>query len=87
MSMSARTSSTALKGLDLTEICITSGGELVEVPTAACRPAPSRLPDVAGVGVVPVLADGEKCARCWQVLEEVGKSAGIRCSASAAKGR
>jgi len=32
------------------------------------------LPDVAGVGVVPALASGEKCARCWQVLEEVGKS-------------
>ena len=24
--------------------------------------------------VVPALATGEKCARCWQVLEEVGKS-------------
>jgi len=33
------------------------------------------LPDVAGVAVVPALAQGTKCARCWQVLEEVGKSA------------
>jgi len=30
---------------------------------------------VAGVGVVPAPAKGEKCARCWQVLEEVGTSA------------
>ncbi len=62
----------ALKGLDLSEICITSGGTLVEgeVPAGAFT-----LPDVTGVGVVPALADGNKCARCWQVLEEVGKSA------------
>src|SRR5215475_13235928 len=62
----------ALKGLDLTEIAITSGGDLV------AGPAPDgafTLPDVAGVAVVPALATGNKCARCWQVLEEVGKSA------------
>jgi isoleucyl-tRNA synthetase len=29
---------------------------------------------VPGVGVAPLLADGTKCARCWQVLQEVGKS-------------
>ncbi|MFI4999244.1 MAG: zinc finger domain-containing protein, partial [Reyranellales bacterium] len=48
------------------------GGTLVagEGPAGAFS-----LPDVAGVSVVPALAAGEKCARCWQVLEEVGKSA------------
>ena len=66
----------ALKGLDLTEICITSGGDLVEVPDGGVLPSGAfMLPDVAGVAVVPVPAAGEKCARCWQVLEEVGKSA------------
>jgi len=30
------------------------------------------LPDVAGVGVVVKLASGEKCGRCWRVLDEVG---------------
>ncbi|MBS0517213.1 MAG: isoleucine--tRNA ligase [Proteobacteria bacterium] len=62
----------ALKGIGLAEICITSGGDLVagEAPAGAFT-----LPDVAGVAVVPALADGEKCARCWQVLPEVGKSA------------
>ena len=62
----------ALRGLDLAEICITSGGDLVtgDAPVGAFS-----LPDVAGVAVVPALASGAKCARCWQVLEEVGKSA------------
>jgi isoleucyl-tRNA synthetase len=62
----------AMKDLDLVEISITSGGDLV-----AGDPPPGAftLPDVAGVGVVPALASGQKCARCWQVLEEVGKSA------------
>jgi isoleucyl-tRNA synthetase len=62
----------AMKGLDLAEICITSGGDLAagDAPAGAFT-----LPDVAGVAVVPALAPGEKCARCWQVLEEVGKSA------------
>ena len=62
----------ALKGLDLREICIVSGGDLVEGPVPA---GAFTLPDVPGVGVVSALASGNKCARCWQVLEEVGKSA------------
>jgi isoleucyl-tRNA synthetase len=66
----------ALKGLDLVEICITSGGDLIEVPDGGVLPAGAfTLPDVAGVAVVPAPAGGQKCARCWQVLEEVGKSA------------
>ena len=31
------------------------------------------LPDVADVGVVVGLAEGEKCERCWRVLPEVAK--------------
>ena len=61
----------AFEGLDLSEICITSGGALVEGEAPA---GAFTLPDVAGVAVVPSLAQGTKCARCWQVLEEVGKS-------------
>jgi isoleucyl-tRNA synthetase len=61
----------AMKGLDLAEICITSGGALSESEPSA---GDFTLPDVAGVGVAPVRADGGKCARCWQVLTEVGKS-------------
>jgi len=62
----------AMKGIDLAEVSITSGGDLVEGPVPE---GAFTLPDVAGVGVVPALAKGDKCARCWQVLEEVGKSA------------
>ena len=62
----------AMKDLDLVELCITSGGELIESEPAE---GDFKLPDVPGVGVAPLLADGTKCARCWQVLQEVGKSA------------
>ena len=30
------------------------------------------LDDVPGVAVVPRLAEGEKCARCWKILPDVG---------------
>jgi isoleucyl-tRNA synthetase len=61
----------AMAGLDLAEICITSGGTLVEGEPVS---GDFTLPDVPGVGVAPSPAGGQKCARCWQVLEEVGKS-------------
>jgi isoleucyl-tRNA synthetase len=59
----------ALDGLDLAEIAITSGARLVvgEGPAEAFR-----LSDVAGVAVVPGLAEGKRCERCWKVLSEVG---------------
>jgi len=62
----------AMAGLDLAEIFITSGGTLVEggVPAVAFR-----LPEVDAIGVEPGLAEGEKCARCWQVLPDVGEHA------------
>ena len=62
----------AMAGLDLAEISITSGGTLVEgdVPAAAFR-----LPEEDMIGVEPGLAEGEKCARCWQVLPDVGEYA------------
>ncbi len=66
----------ALVGLDLAEISITSGAKLVvgEGPADAFR-----LPDVAGVSVVPGLADGHRCERCWKVLPEVGANAKPLC--------
>ena len=45
-------------------------------------PAPAgafTLDEVPGVAVVPGLAEGEKCARCWQVLPEVATSAEHLC--------
>jgi isoleucyl-tRNA synthetase len=60
-----------LDGVDWAEVCITSGVTLVEGPGPT---AAFRLTDVPGVAVVPGLAAGEKCQRCWQVLPEVGKA-------------
>ncbi|SDO72909.1 Isoleucyl-tRNA synthetase [Filomicrobium insigne] len=59
----------ALNDVDLAEAFITSGAELVS------GPAPEdafKLPDVAGVGVVPKRAEGRKCARSWRITDDVG---------------
>ncbi len=60
----------AVVDIDLAEICITSAATLVEDdgPSGAFR-----LPDVAGVAVVPNLAEGKKCARSWKVLTNIGE--------------
>ena len=59
----------ALQGIDLAEIAITSEATLVRkaVPEGAFT-----LPDVPGVGVVPKLAGGQKCARSWRISTDVG---------------
>ena len=62
----------ALDGVDLAEVSITSGIELV----AEAAPAEAfTLDEVPGVGVVPGPAAGSKCARCWRILPEVGQQA------------
>jgi isoleucyl-tRNA synthetase len=59
-------------GLDPAELSITSDATL----TGGDAPADAfRLDDVPGVAVVVGRADGEKCARCWKVLPEVGTHA------------
>jgi isoleucyl-tRNA synthetase len=59
-----------LSGGDMAEIAITSNLTL-------SRDAPPAdaftLPDVPGVAAVIHLASGEKCGRCWRVLDEVGQ--------------
>ena len=59
----------SVKDQDWAEIAITSGAVLSQddVPADAFT-----LDDVAGVGVVPKMAVGEKCARSWRVTEDVG---------------
>ncbi len=58
----------ALDGVDLADVVITSDVSVIEgAPPAGAF----TLPDVAGVGVAPKKADGEKCARCWRVLPDV----------------
>ena len=60
----------ALDGLDLAELAITSSATLrVEAAPAGAF----SLPDVADLGVVVGLAEGDKCERCWRVLPEVAQ--------------
>ncbi len=57
--------------VDLAEIAICSGAKLATNPVLE---AAFRLPDVAGASVVFAHAEGQKCARCWMILPEVGKN-------------
>jgi isoleucyl-tRNA synthetase len=57
---------------DFGEVLIASGAEVTDAPAPA---EAFRLPDVAGVAVVVRPARGEKCARCWKVLPDVGSHA------------
>ncbi len=60
---------TAIVGVDLAEICITSAATLVE----GAGPAEAfRINEVRGVAVVPQLAAGAKCARSWKISTAVG---------------
>jgi len=59
----------AVKGLDLAEICITSGIVITGEPAPA---GAYRLDDVAGVAVVFARAGGRKCARSWRFTNDVG---------------
>ncbi|PKQ06367.1 MAG: isoleucine--tRNA ligase [Alphaproteobacteria bacterium HGW-Alphaproteobacteria-12] len=59
----------ALDGLDLAELAITSQATLIEGEGPASA---FRLDDVPGVCVVPKLAEGKKCARSWRILPDVG---------------
>ena len=59
----------ALAGLDLAEVTITSGVTVkAEAPTGDAF----TLDEVPGVGVVVSTASGSKCQRCWRFLPEVG---------------
>ena len=62
----------AIQGVDLAEIAITSNADL---RTEAGPDNAFRLNDVDGIAVVPKLAEGKKCARCWKVLPDIGVDA------------
>ena len=55
-----------LAEVDGAELAITSGLEIIAgaVPDGAFT-----MDDVPDVGVVPALAEGEKCQRCWQIFD------------------
>ncbi|MEZ5852920.1 MAG: isoleucine--tRNA ligase [Hyphomicrobiaceae bacterium] len=55
--------------IDFAELCITSAATLA----AGDGPADAfRLPDVAGIAVVPKPAEGTRCARSWRFTTDVG---------------
>ncbi len=56
----------AFDGLDAAEVFRTSQGRFEKDGDAGFR-----LAETPGVSVEPLLAHGEKCARCWRVLPEV----------------
>ncbi len=59
----------ALASVPFEEICITSALALSgEAPPAEAY----RLDEAPGIAVVPALAAGGKCARCWRILPDVG---------------
>ncbi|MFQ8432715.1 isoleucine--tRNA ligase [Amaricoccus sp. W119] len=51
------------------ELCITSG---IRIEAGEAPPGAFALDDTPGVAVVPAPAPGEKCARCWRILPDVG---------------
>jgi isoleucyl-tRNA synthetase len=58
-----------LDGVDMAEVCITSGIEVI----AGALPADAVVAsDARTVGVVPKRAEGRKCARSWRITTDVG---------------
>ncbi len=75
----------ALASVDFADVCITSD---LTLTGAAAPDGAFVLDDVPGIAVVPALAVGGKCARCWKILPDVGSHAhpGVceRCDAALA---
>jgi isoleucyl-tRNA synthetase len=61
----------ALQGINLAELFITSQ---VEVSEAASPEEAFVLPNVPDLAAETNPASGQKCARCWMILEDVGQS-------------
>ena len=60
----------ALESVSFDDVSITSA---IAVTGDAAPEGAFRLPEVSGVAVHFAKAEGEKCARCWKVLPDVGK--------------
>jgi isoleucyl-tRNA synthetase len=60
-------------GQNMADICITSQIDIrAEAPPADAF----SLEDVADVGVVPQMAEGQKCQRSWKISPDVGSVEG-----------
>jgi len=62
----------AIKGLDMSELCLTSG---IKVVSRAAPEGAFALAELPGVGVVFERAAGTKCARSWRFTTDVGSDA------------
>ena len=58
-----------IAGQNMADICITSQ---IDIRHAAAPADAFTLDDVKGVGVVPAMAEGQKCQRSWKILPDVG---------------
>ena len=59
----------AAQSVDLADMCITSA---ITISADAAPSDAFTLDEVEGVAVTFAKADGEKCARCWKILPDVG---------------
>ena len=59
----------AIADVDMAEICITSDISITDAPVPGIA---FTLDEVKGVGVVPAMAGGSKCARSWRYTSDVG---------------
>ncbi|WOI52820.1 isoleucine--tRNA ligase [Parvularcula sp. LCG005] len=64
----------AVKGVDMAELAITSGAR---VEAGEGPPTAFHLHEVPGVAVAVLEAPGQKCGRCWKVLEEVSETTAL----------
>ncbi|WP_227270515.1 isoleucine--tRNA ligase [Roseobacter weihaiensis] len=73
----------ALAAVPFEDICITSQITVSDAPAPAQA---FKMPEIDGIAVQFAKAEGEKCARCWKVLPDVGQHghAGVcgRCDAA-----
>ncbi len=58
-----------IAGQNMADICITSQ---IDIRHEAAPAHAFTLDDVSGVGVVPAMAEGQKCQRSWKILPDVG---------------
>ncbi len=58
-----------LQSVDFADVCITSG---LAISAGLAPSGAFALADIPGVAIVPALALGNKCQRCWKILPDVG---------------
>ena len=61
-----------LSATEVADLFITSAASFAD---GDAPPSGFRMEDIPGIVVVPELASGEKCGRCWKILPDVGVDA------------